>query len=255
MAAVLGTFALNVHRLNVAAVGAACGLGAALVIEVYLLTDRPDRKWYESRAAAESAKTLAWRYSVAAQPFGFTGREGHDGRVAEELLLRRFSAIVGNLHDFAPADGGWVQITDEMRRLRSQSLMQRKRAYRVSRIEDQARWYTRRGREHGRSVARWSVFLASMEALGLIAAVLTAVNIINLDLPGIAGALAATGLAWLQTRQHQQLATAYSIAAQELAEIASRIEWPDTEPEWAHFVDEVEEAISREHVLWRASHV
>jgi hypothetical protein len=252
-AAVLGTFVLNVQRLNVAAVGAAAGLGAALVIEVYLLTDRPDRKWYESRAAAESAKTLAWRYAVAGQPFGHGDQ---DQRGAEALLLRRFATIVGNLRGFVPDDNsGWLQITEEMRWLRAQSLNERKRAYRISRIEDQSRWYTRRAREHGASVARWSVFLASMEALGLIAAVLNAVNIINVDLPGIAGAFAAGGLAWLQTRQHQQLATAYAIAAQELADVASRLEWPETETEWAHFVDEVEEAISREHTLWWASHV
>jgi hypothetical protein len=142
-----------------------------------------------------------------------------------------------------------------MRELRARSLAERRDAYRAERIEDQRQWYARRSAGHGRSVARWSVLLATLEALGLVAAVLNAVGLLNLDLPGIAGAVAAGGLAWVQTRQHQQLATAYGIAAQELAEIACRIDWPETEPEWAHFVDEVEEAISREHTLWWASHV
>lgn len=256
--AILGTFSVTVHNLDVTAVGAAAGLGTALVIEVYLLTDRPDRQWYESRAAAESAKTLAWRYAVAGQPFGLTSG---DQRGAEALLHHRFATIIKNLHGrgLAAADGdaggGGLQVTEAMRGLRGRSLEERKNAYRVGRIEDQRVWYSRRAAHHGRAVARWSVCLASLEALGLIAAVLNAVNIMNFDLPGIAGAVAAGGLAWLQTRQHQQRANAYAIAAQELADIASRLEWPETEAEWAHFVDEVEEAISREHTLWRASHV
>ncbi|WP_165968866.1 DUF4231 domain-containing protein [Actinomadura sp. KC06] len=252
-AAVLGTLTVEVGRIDAAAVMAAAGLCVGLVVEVYLLTERPDRQWYESRAAAESAKTLAWRFAVAGQPFG---AEDVDDRAAESLLLHRFAVIRGNLRGLVvDADGGGLQVTDEMRELRGRPLDVRRRAYRAGRIEDQYRWYSRRSMQHGRSVARWSVFLASLEACGLVAAVLEAVGVLSLDLPGIAGAVAAGGLAWVQTRQHQQLATAYGIAAQELAEIASRIEWPDSEPAWAHFVDEVEEAISREHTLWWASHV
>ena len=43
----------------------ACALGA----ELYLATTSPLTTWYEGRAAAESAKTLAWRYMVRAEPF------------------------------------------------------------------------------------------------------------------------------------------------------------------------------------------
>lgn len=96
--------------------------------------------------------------------------------------------------------------------------------------------------------------LAVVEAIGLVCAVLKVVQLVDIDLAGVAGALAAAGVAWLQTRQHHQLASAYAVAAQELADIASRAHWPETEAEWAHFVDEAEEAISREHTLWWASH-
>ncbi|MFA1544788.1 DUF4231 domain-containing protein [Actinomadura chokoriensis] len=251
-AAVFGTVTLKAGQVDAAALVAATGLGIGLVVEVWLLTERPDRQWYESRAAAESAKTLAWRFAVAGQPFG---ADDVDERAAEALLLHRFSVIRGNLHSLVVAgDSGDLQVTDQMRELRASALEARRDAYRIGRIEDQRRWYARRSAQRGRSVTRWSVLLASLEALGLVAAVLNAVGLIGLDLPGIAGAVAAGGLAWVQTRQHQQLATAYAIAAQELAEIACRVDWPETEADWAHFVDEVEEAISREHTLWWASH-
>lgn len=37
--------------------------------EVGLRTDEPEERWYDGRALAESAKSLAWRFSVGAMPF------------------------------------------------------------------------------------------------------------------------------------------------------------------------------------------
>ncbi|MFB9835641.1 DUF4231 domain-containing protein [Actinoallomurus acaciae] len=254
LAAVFGSFSLNAGRVDAAAICAAAALATALVTEVFLLTVRPDRHWYEARAAAESAKTLAWRYTVGGQPFDLDG--GTDDHGAERLLLRRFTGITSSLRDFAlvPMRGEDRQVTPVMRQVRTLPLEERQRQYLVGRINDQRAWYADRARRNERRSAQWSVGLAALETAGLVAAVLAAVRLINFDLPGIFGAIAAGGVAWLQTRQHQQLASAYSVAALELADIAERAEWPRTEVEWAHFVDEAEEAISREHTLWWASH-
>jgi conflict system pore-forming effector with SLATT domain len=254
LAAVFGSFSLNAGHVDAAAICAAAALATALVTEVFLLTVRPDRRWYEARAAAESAKTLAWRYAVGGQPFDLDG--GTDDHGAERLLLRRFTGITSSLRDFAllPMRGEDRQVTSAMRQVRTLPLEERQRQYLVGRINDQRAWYADRARRNERRSAQWSVGLAALETAGLVAAVLAAVQLINFDLPGIFGAIAAGGVAWLQTRQHQQLASAYSVAALELADIAERAEWPRTEVEWAHFVDEAEEAISREHTLWWASH-
>jgi hypothetical protein len=87
-----------------------------------------------------------------------------------------------------------------------------------------------------------------------VAAVLRAASVVQVDVLGLAGALTAAGVAWVQTKQHQTLASAYAVASQELSDIDSRVNQPSAEREWAHFVDEAEQAISREHTLWRASH-
>lgn len=34
---------------------------AALLVELWLWPVRPDKAWYDGRAVAESAKTLAWK--------------------------------------------------------------------------------------------------------------------------------------------------------------------------------------------------
>ncbi|MFC4586301.1 DUF4231 domain-containing protein [Sphaerisporangium corydalis] len=252
VAAIFGSFSIDAGRVDLAAMAAAGALATALVTEVYLLTVRPDRQWYEARAAAESAKTLAWRYLVGGEPFGCDVK---DEEGTDLLLLRRFSEITGGIHSFAPVPTleEECQVTATMRSIRALSLDERKQHYMNGRINDQRVWYVTKARYHERRASQWSIAFAAMEAVGLIAAVLNATQLVNLDLPGIIGAIAAAGIAWLQTRQHQQLATSYSIAALELGDIVSRAEWPRTEPEWAHFVDESEEAISRETMLWRGS--
>ena len=252
-AAVCGTVSVFLGRLDLTAVGAAAGLGAALVVEVYLLRVRPERKWYDARAAAESAKTLAWRYLVAGQPFG---KERGGERQADRLLLTRLMEITKDLRGFAPvplADSS-LQITAGMRKVRALSLKERRLHYLQGRIKDQQAWYTGRAEFNERRATQWSVLLAAFEALGLMAAVLKAARAIDFDLTAIFAALATAAVAWLQTKQHDTLASAYAIAALELADVASRVEGPASEAEWAHFVDEAEEAISREHTLWRASH-
>src|ERR671915_332288 len=42
---------------------------AAAVLRVILLRTRPHRFWYDGRAAAESVKTLSWKYAVGGDPF------------------------------------------------------------------------------------------------------------------------------------------------------------------------------------------
>lgn len=91
------------------------------------------------------------------------------------------------------------------------------------------------------------------EAAGFIAALLKSFEVLDVDLFSLALALAATGAAWLELRQHESLARAYSIATQELASVYTRLENVTDEAVWASSVDDAEEAISREHTLWRAS--
>ncbi|GIH66418.1 DUF4231 domain-containing protein [Microbispora siamensis] len=267
-AAVCGSFSLVVGRLDLTATIAAGAMGVALVTEVYLLTARPDRRWYEARAAAESAKTLAWRYLVGGEPFGIGTLAGHhaggagadaDGHTADGLLLRRFSEITSDLQTIGPVSvfDGDSQVTEGMRAVRALTLEERRRHYVTGRLNEQRAWYTAKALDNQRRAAKWLLLVAAAEALGLVTAAVKAAlggDGPDIDLPGMLGGVAAAGVAWLQTRQHQQIASAYAVAALELGHIVVRADWPSTEAEWAHFVDEAEEAIAREHMLWSASH-
>jgi len=152
-----------------------------------------------------------------------------------------------------PVSAAADQITPGLRRLRGLALEERRELYRDERIGGQQAWYARSALRHERRATQWSLALTSLEALGLTGGVLKATGVLGVDLLGLAGAVVAAGAAWVHAKQHQSLANAYAVASQELAAISGQVGWAASEQEWAHFVDQAEEAISREHTLWRAS--
>ena len=231
--------------------GAAAAFALALIAEISILVTRPERVWHEGRSAAESAKTLAWRYSVGGSPFGL---EELGTRQADELLLERLKDVMRDLKNLElGAALGQEQITSAMRGLRSKSLDERRGAYGVGRIDDQRAWYANSGARDERRSRLWMISMIALEILGVTFGVLRATGTLHIDLLGIAATIASVIAAWMQVKQHQTQARAYFIAAQELASIRSELPNQQTEAEWATFIDSAEEAISREHVLWRAS--
>jgi SMODS and SLOG-associating 2TM effector domain 3/SMODS and SLOG-associating 2TM effector domain 1 len=252
LAAVFGLFSWRTGSGDIAGILAAAAFAVALLSELYLLKERPDRLWYDGRAAAESAKTLIWRYLVGGSPFGKSEIADRD---AEWLLLDRFSQIARELKgvSLVSLSEEVNPISTSLRNVRALPLDERRQQYRIERIRSQRDWYARRARWNERRTNQWTLILSSLEALGLLGAVLKATGVLRLDLLGLAGTLVAAGAAWIQTKQHQTLASAYAVASQELTAIGAQIDRASTEEEWAHFVDQAEEAISREHTLWRAS--
>jgi hypothetical protein len=253
VAAVFGLITWRRGRADLAAVVAGAAFSAALLAELYLLRRRPDRLWYDGRAAAESAKTLTWRYLVGGNPFGLAEVSEEE---AERLLLHRFRQIAAELRGahLVPISDAADQIGPALRRVRSLPLEERRALYRNGRIDAQHAWYRGKARWNERRATQWSLVLTGLEALGLGGAVLKAMGTFGFDLLGLASALVGAGAAWVQTKQHQNLASAYQVASQELAVIGAHGDWASEEPAWAHFVDQAEEAISREHTTWRASH-
>lgn len=251
-AGLLGTLAWHQGRTDVTAVIAAVAFALAILVEVYLLRERPERAWYDGRAAAESAKTLTWRFIVGGRPFA----AGLPARDAEMHLLNRLDQIANDLKNASllPVADSSQQITVEMRGVRAQSLEERKQLYLSARIEDQRKWYAGKARYNEDMANKWGFALVTIEAAGLVGAILRAAAVIDFDILALAGATGAAITAWVQTKQHQTLTRAYSVAAYELSAIGTRGNQPMTEEKWSAFVDQAEEAISREHTLWRASH-
>jgi hypothetical protein len=250
LAAAAGAVSVAAGGVDWSSFAGAAALVAAALTELYLVRDQPERHWYEARAAAESAKTLGWRYAVGAEPFGV---EALSGRDADRLLVQRLDDVLTDLDDLAtePPRGGTEQITPAMRAVRTAPLPVRRAVYERWRIEQELSWYRTKSAWNQRRASRLTLAVLAFEVVGVMGALLRVAGI-TVNLLGVAAAGAAALGLWSQTRQHQVLAHAYAVTAQELSSIRSLIQWQETEPEWTGFVDDAEAAISREHTLWRA---
>ncbi len=258
VAAVAGLFTLKVSfgdtMADVAGLVAAAAFFLSFIVQLDRLVFKPDQKWYDGRAVAESAKTLAWRYAVGGNPFRVDSTSQKD---ADAILIDRFRNILDQMQQnetpITVPDSG-DQITARMRELRAQGLPERRNFYKYGRIQNQWEWYKQRSRWNQRRANFWNGILIAIEVLGFFAALLKGLTIFHSDLLGVAGTIAAAIISWVQMRQHDSLARSYSIAAMELSTIQGNIDDQTAEEDWATFVDEAEGAISREHTLWIASH-
>lgn len=224
-------------------------ISVALFAEIILLTRRLEQRWYQARAVAESAKTLAWRYQVGGRPLGL--RMANDE--ADTELIARLRALLGEFRDLSLPPTDQDQVTTRMRGLRSLPLTERIAAYRKGRIEDQRAWYADKA-DWNRTRADWyQVGLIAIELAAFGAALLTAFLGLSINLYSLLAAVAVAGVGWLQIRQHRSAADVYAVASHELAAINSTFDSVDGEDAWEEFVDQAESAISREHKLWLAS--
>ncbi len=129
-----------------------------------------------------------------------------------------------------PPSGIERQITQRMRKLRAKSLEERKEAYRVGRIADQLLWYSRKARWNKERSQRWNVSVMFLVILGLWSRRVRC------------GCRPNYTPTWQRLTRSPPLSfrlstTAYLCRA---------------EMDWARFVSESDDAISREHTLWRA---
>jgi len=214
---------------------------------VIIFAIRPEQSWYEGRAAAESAKTLTWRYAVAGDPFPPAGGNVDGAFRAQLAAVTRDLTVI-----LIPETGGGDQITHSMRALRAADFAERRAAYLAGRIEEQCSWYAGKAQQASRRNNLFLLLTIMLEFVGVVAAVLRIAEVISFDLLGILAAAAGGIASWAQTRQWGSLARAYAIAANELSTIGGQAR-EVTEDDWPRFVDEAEEAISREHTLWRSS--
>lgn len=226
------------------------GFAAALIAELYTAIEQPDRRWYEGRAAAESVKTLAWRYAARGESFD----SSLSAAEADARLVARVEEVLNDLDGLGieSSEKFGSQISSRMREIRDETFDERRRIYCEGRVENQRVWYARRAKWNRTRLHAWTLGILIAEGLGLLGGVLTIVGVLSLDLLGLIAALTAVAAAWTQARQYSALATAYGITAQELASViaeASRV----VEADWADFVGGAEGAISREHTLWTAS--
>jgi hypothetical protein len=222
---------------------------AALLVELWLWRVRPDKAWYDGRAVAESAKTLAWKFAVGGRPFPASMPVEEAKRTLLDRLddvRRQFSEL-----ELLPVDA--PPISRWMLDLRAAQFSSRKEQYIRARIQDQKNWYARKAKLNKRRAKQWRVATVCLELAGAIASLVEIVGDTGLLLAPALAAIAGAAVAWIGMKQHDALGRAYSAAVTDLVSAEGKLELVSKEVEWMTEVDDAEEAISREHTVWLAS--
>ncbi|MFE2721534.1 DUF4231 domain-containing protein [Kitasatospora sp. NPDC059327] len=223
---------------------AALAFVASLLLRLYIVEQRDERRWYESRAAAESCKTLAWRYAVCGAPFP----ESMPADEARRLFVARLREISLGLEIVDVSAG--LDINEAMERCRSAGRSERIRIYRTQRLAEQVTWYARMARLRDRQSRLWRRLALLGEMVGIVAGVLKAYRVFTIDLLGVVSAGVAGLTAWAQAQRLETEASAYSLTAREIRHILSLTDSEADAEAWGTFVDQAEAAISREHTMW-----
>lgn len=226
---------------------------ASLVLTIIITQMNYKKYWYGGRAAAESIKTLVWRYMTSAEPFAnsLTLKE------ADESFLQRLRDIIEEQEHLSVSLGNEKAhnrfITDKMIQVRQASLEDRKQSYLICRIEDQRLWYRDKSKRNEKSESNFFMYTIVAQFLAFISAlILIGWPIMPITPTGIFTTIAGAFLVWTQLKQHQELSQSYAVAAHELGLIAEQARYIKNEQEFGEFVADAENAISREHTLWLA---
>lgn len=233
---------------------AAVSFAIALMLGVVALRRDIEARWYDARALAETVKSMSWKYAVGSSDYPKNGADEPTVQLHfEERLATLLPALV-TLDALPPPEPA---SHDEIRALRQAPLATRADAYLNGRLLDQQRWYTASAMHHRAWARLWQTAGIVLQVLGVVGAVLKGLDKTHIDWLGVAAAAAAATTAWLQTKDHVTLSRAYSVTAYELTLAAAHrpaadpsISATDAEQRWAAYVDDTEEAISREHNMW-----
>lgn len=208
--------------------------------------------WYDARAAAESIKTIYWRYIVHAEPFAATQPRNE----SEVALLRRIEDVLTGLGKSPESrtELAEQEVLDWAWAVRTSDIEQRVSFYVRERVEEQSSWYARKS-DLLRVYARRASYVA------ISAAVLAfALSILSFwsDSAGswseVLFEVSVVVFGYAAIRNYRRDSRVYEFTRQEIETAARQIHTQVSQSEWARLVDEIEEVFSREHVTWQASH-
>jgi len=223
---------------------AALAFIASILVRLYIVEQQDERRWYECRAAAESCKTLAWRYAVCGDPFP----ESMPAPEARRLFINRLREISLGL-DIVDVSAG-LDVNEMMERCRATSRDERIETYKTNRLMEQVEWYARMAKLRDRQSRTWRSVALIGEMLGVVAGAVKAYGVVPIDLLGVVSAGVAGITAWFQAQRLETEASAYSLTAREIRHILSLADESADAESWGKFVDQAEAAISREHTMW-----
>jgi len=247
------TLSLDLSKKPIYFIAYALVFLASLAVLITRTWRKPEQDWYKGRALAESIKTSCWRYCMRAEPFGDA-----DNVVVRRAEFRNHLRAILNANRhigdrIPPDEAANDQITATMEDTRALPLEDRKIFYDLHRIREQRSWYTRKASANKKASGAW--MLGGILAYGIaITLVLFRIAHPQQEIwpiePMIVVASSIVG--WTQVKKFNELASSYTLTAHEIGIIQGRVREVGSEAEFSDFVNEAEQAFSREHTQWVA---
>lgn len=234
---------------EIAVTSASCFL-LTLGIMILLAFNKPDDIWYNGRAVAESVKTSAWKFMMNADPYHVNESN------ATQLFINNLKDILEQNKTLGEALGNKTSTCDPisniMKTIRSHTTADKIAIYKNDRVEDQADWYSNKAQHNRRNSNVWFGAMIFLHAIA-ISMLLYGIKDPLLKLPvEIIAVCASSSLSWFRSKKYRELASSYSLAANEISIIKGELALVTTKAQLSDFVVNAENAFSREHTQWIA---
>lgn len=217
-----------------------------LILLVVQAFNRYDEIWYNGRAVAESVKTRTFRYMMRSEPYF---DEEHSFLQDLKDILNDNKALAEKLS----VGDSYQIVSDEMTRVRSLDWVDRMQYYLENRIDEQRSWYAKKAVWNRKQGKLWLSLMIAANGFAVIFSFLFAVWDNDYALttePLLVGASAA--LSWSQAKRFRELGNAYGLTVHEISLIREESGRIKTEDDFSEFVNNSENAFSREHTQWVA---
>lgn len=222
------------------------------ILNLFILFFKPEKKWYEGRAIAESVKTLTWKFITGTKPFDLS----LNSKEYQILFNENLKKIIGQKKDFFVLIGKKYpnenMISQEMIDIRELDFESRKTIYLEERIQNQINWYSRNSKKNSKNKNITFCLMLGFQVFGILFFILELNSLLKLSFTSVAITLTSIFLTWLQLKKFQELTESYAITAMELKFIKDKSKFIIDDSDLAKYVDDTENAISREHTLWLA---
>lgn len=230
-------------------------LMAALAIAVARNMMKPEQSWYRGRALAESVKTSAWRFCMRAAPFNDRPSISQSKKEFREHLLEILKANRFMGDRLPPDSAADAPLPETMVSTRLLGLQARKQYYRDYRIKDQRTWYAKKAKLN-RNASRFWFFVGITAYAVAIALAVSRIAFPSWQFWPIDAVLvfASAVLGWTQVKRFNELASSYTLTAHEIGILQGRLDeiGEGEEEKFSDFINEAEQAFSREHTQWVA---
>jgi len=208
--------------------------------------------WYKARSIAESIKTLTWRFITQSEPFNSTiPKVNRDKFIG--IINKILHETKGIVEKFDSKYHELPFISEKMKEVISNSLEEKIEIYLACRIKEQKAWYAKKTKYNQKWYKIWFSLMIILQ-IAAIVLVLTRIaypdikyfsaEIISVIIVGI--------LTWMQLKKYRELSASYSFTAHEIGIIESKISNVQNEEELSEFIQDAENAFSREHTQWIA---